>query len=142
MGHLEKLKPLALLLMRCALGIIFIFHGYPKLFGHTANTQQFFSHVGLHPSLVYVVGVLELFGGGLLIIGLFTRLVGLLLTIEMGVAIWKVHLAHGILSVKDYEFPLSVAVAAFTLAAVGAGVISLDQPIFHSRRKSKAKTRD
>jgi len=25
---------------------------------------------------------------------------------------------------------------------VGAGVISLDQPIFHSRRKSKAKTRD
>lgn len=142
MDHLEKLKPLALLLMRFALGIIFIFHGYPKLFGHTANTQQFFSHVGLHPSLVYVVGVLELFGGGLLIFGLFTRLVGLLLTIEMGVAIWKVHLAHGILSVKDYEFPLAVAVAAFTLAAVGAGVISLDQPIFHSRRKSKAKTRD
>src|SRR5712692_7512597 len=142
MDHLEKLKPLALLLMRCALGIIFIFHGYPKLFGHTANTQQFFSRVGLPPSLVYVVGVLERFGGGLLIIGLFTRLVGLLLTIEMGVAIWKVHLAHGIFSVKDYEFPLSVAVAAFTLAAVGAGVISLDQPIFHSRRKSKAKTRD
>jgi putative oxidoreductase len=139
MGHLEKLKPLALLLMRCALGIIFIFHGYPKLFGHTANTQQFFSHVGLPPSLVYVVGVLELFGGGLLILGLFTRLVGLLLTIEMGVAIWKVHLAHGILSVKDYEFPLTVAVAAFTLAAVGAGVISLDQPIFHSRGKTRAK---
>ena len=52
MDHLEKLKPLALLLMRFALGIIFISHGYPKLFGHTANTQQFFSRVGDRKSVV------------------------------------------------------------------------------------------
>ncbi len=141
MDHLEKLKPLALLLMRFALGIVFIFHGYPKLFGQTAKFQQFFSRVGLPASWVYISGVLELFGGGLLILGLFTRLVGLLLTIEMGVAIWKVHLGHGILSVKDYELPLVLAVAAFTLAAVGAGVISLDQPVFHARGKARAKTK-
>ena len=140
MDNLERLKPVALLLLRWALGIIFIFHGYPKLFGQTANFQQFFVRVGLPGSLIYVAGVLELFGGGLLIPGLFTRLVGLLLTIEMCVAIWKVHLVHGIYSVRDYEFPLVVLTAALTLATVGAGAISLDQAIFGKRTRAKSKT--
>jgi len=139
MEVLEKLKPLALLLMRCALGIIFIFHGFPKLFGQTASFQQLFTRVGLPASFVYISGVLELFGGALLIVGLFARAVGLLLTVEMGVAIWKVHLARGILSVKDYEFPLTLAVAAFMLATVGAGAISLDQPLFRGKAKAKSK---
>ena len=137
MGFLEKLKPLALLFARCALGIIFLFHGYPKLFGQTANFQQFFSRVGIPTYFVYVVGILELFGGGLLIAGLFTRVLGLLYTVEMIVAIWKVHLVHGVYALRDYEFPLAVGVAAFTLATVGAGAISLDQVIF--RRKSRPK---
>jgi uncharacterized membrane protein YphA (DoxX/SURF4 family) len=38
MEGLEKLKPIALLFLRLALGIIFIFHGYPKLF--TIRTRQ------------------------------------------------------------------------------------------------------
>ncbi len=139
MEFLEKLKPLTLLLMRCALAIVYMSHGYPKLFGQTANFQKFFSSVGLPSSWVYVAGVLELFGGALLIPGLFTRAVGLLLTVEMGVAIWKVHLAHGILSVKDYELPLTLAVAALTLATFGAGAISLDQPLFHRKAKAKSK---
>lgn len=140
MTFLEKLKPVALLLLRCALGTIYIFHGYPKLFGQTAHFQQFFSSVGLPPSWVYIVGVVELFGGALLIFGLFTRIVSLLLTIEMGVAIWKVHF-HSILAVKDYEFPLSLAVAAFALATVGAGVISIDYPIFRGRGGAKSKSK-
>jgi putative oxidoreductase len=142
MGSLEKLKPLALLAVRCALGIIFIFHGYPKLFGQTAGSQQFFSHVGLPPFLVYFVGILELFGGGLLIAGLITQVLGLLFTIEMVVAIWKVHSAHGVYAVRDYEFPLAVCVAAFTLATVGAGAISLDQVVFRGRRASKLRNKD
>lgn len=140
MDFLEKLKPLALLLLRCALGIIYIFHGYPKLFGQTARFQQLFTSVGLPSSWVYIAGVLEVFGGALLIVGLFTRIVSLLLTIEMGVAIWKVHL-HSIMAVKDYEFPLSLAVAAFALATVGAGVISIDYPIFHGRGGAKRKSK-
>ena len=138
MEFLEKLKPLALLLMRCALGIIYMYHGFPKIFGQTARFQQLFTSVGLPASWVYISGVLELFGGGLLVLGLFTRVVGLLLTIEMGVAIWKVHF-HSILAVRDYEFPLALAVGAFTLATVGAGLISLDYPIFRSKAKVKSK---
>ncbi len=139
MQFLEKLKPLALLLLRCALGIIFMFHGYPKLFGSAANFQQFFSQLGMPSQLVYVAGILEFFGGGLLILGLFTRPVALLLAVEMGVFIWKVHLSKGVMAVREYEFPLILAVAAFTLATVGAGVISLDQPIFRGKAKPKNK---
>ncbi len=139
MGFLEKLKPLALLLLRCALGIIFIFHGYPKLFSQTANWLQAFPRMGFPSYFTYIAGVLEFFGGCLLIAGLFTRVAGLLLAAEMAIAIWKVHLGQGIYLVKNYEFPLALCVAAFTLAIIGGGVISLDYPIF--RGKAKPKTR-
>jgi len=79
MQSLEKLKPLALLLLRLALGIIFIFHGYPKLFTHTRESMQMFEHMGFPGYFVYVAGALEFFGGIVLIPGLFTRIAGLLL---------------------------------------------------------------
>jgi len=133
------------LLLRFALGAIFLYHGYPKLFTHTRETMQFFSRSGLPGYSVYLVGIVEFFGGILLVAGLFTRIVGLLLTGEMAVALWKV---HGILSnplqVHNYEFPLAVAVAAFALATFGAGPISLDQAVSLQGRKSsrKPKARD
>jgi putative oxidoreductase len=131
MQGLEKLKPLALLLLRLAVGIIFIFHGYPKLFTHTRESMQMFEHMGFPGYFVYAAGALEFFGGILLLLGLFTRIAGLLLAGEMAIAVWRVHLPQGpVTMVKNYEFPLLLAVAAFTLAAVGAGLLSLDQAIF------------
>jgi putative oxidoreductase len=139
MQFLERLKPVSLLLLRCALGMIFMTHGYPKLFTETPRFTQFFQSLGFAGYLVYIVGVLELFGGGMLIAGLATRPVALLLTGEMAVAIWKVHLGHGIYAVRNYEFPLAVAVGAFALATVGAGVISLDNFVFPGRARPKPK---
>ena len=42
MNSLEKLKPVALLLLRIALAVVFISHGYPKLFGHPKEMMPFF----------------------------------------------------------------------------------------------------
>jgi uncharacterized membrane protein YphA (DoxX/SURF4 family) len=70
-------------------------------------------------------------------LGLFTRGAALLLAIEMGVAIWKVHSAGGIYAVRDYEFPLVVLAGSFALATVGAGLLSLDHPLFEGGRKSR-----
>ncbi|HUL15340.1 MAG TPA: DoxX family protein [Terriglobales bacterium] len=126
MKFLNSLQPLALLLLRVALGIIFLTHGYPKLAKNSAPLQAFFVQHGLPSYFVYVSGVLETFGGALLIIGLFTRWASLLLAIEMAVAIWKVHSGGGILAVHIYEFPLSLAVACFAVAAIGAGMVSVD----------------
>jgi putative oxidoreductase len=148
MQGLEKLKPLALLLLRVGLGIILVFHGYPKLFTHTHEAMQGFDHMGFPTYFVYIAGVIEFFGGCLLILGLFTRIAGFLVAGEMAVALVKV---HGLLSnpakVDNYQFPLAIAVGALTLAALGAGLISIDQAIYGERRgsfsrRAKGKGRD
>jgi putative oxidoreductase len=127
---LDKLQPLSLSVLRVVLGIIFLYHGYPKLTHTHGNLQGVFVEHGLPAYFVYVAGILETFGGGLVLLGLFIRPAALLLAIEMCVAIWKVHSLHGIYAVRDYEFPLTLAAACFVLATVGAGLISLDHPIF------------
>ncbi|MGH9686790.1 MAG: DoxX family protein [Candidatus Acidiferrales bacterium] len=142
MQSLEKLKPIALLLLRIAMGVIFIHYGYPKLFVHPRSSVTWFAHRGFPGYFAYVSGVLELFGGLLLIAGLFTRIAGLLLAVEMAVALWRVHgLISDPLAVQNYQFPLMMGVAAFALAAVGAGAISFDQVLFHRSRGSARPTR-
>jgi putative oxidoreductase len=143
---LNKLQPLALLFLRIALGIIFLYHGYPKLAHPTAAMHGAFVEHGLPSYFVQVAGMIETFGGGLLILGLFTRVAGLLLAIEMGVAIWKVH-SRSYLAVHEYEFPLALATACFAIAAVGAGLISIDGVLYESAprrapRRPKDRERD
>jgi len=147
MQGLEKLKPLALLLLRVTLGVIFIYHGYPKLFGHTRQTMDAFAHMGFPPYFAYLAGVIEFFGGCLLLIGLFTRIAGLLIAAEMAVALVQVQrILEAPRAVHNYEFPLVLAAAAFTLASLGAGLISFDHVLFHggggrssAPRKAKSK---
>jgi len=137
---LNSLQPVGLLALRIALGIIFLSHGYPKL-AHLrggAQMQGFFVEHGLPGYFLYIAGVIETFGGGLLLLGLFTRAAALLLALEMCVAIWKVHSAHGYLAVNDYQFPLSLAAGCLALATVGAGLISVDQFLFEGGRKARA----
>src|SRR5579863_2186282 len=103
MQFLEKLKPLVL---RVALGASFIFHGYPKL-NHPAQALKEFSGYGLPSYFAYISGLLEVFGGGLLIAGLFTRGVALLLAIEMGLVLGRTMVpAAGIHAFGRYEMPL------------------------------------
>lgn len=138
MKSLNSLQPLGLLALRVALGLIFFSHGYPKLAHQGAGLQGFFVQHGLPGYFVYISGVLEVFGGILLVLGLFTRAAALLLAMEMSVAIWKVHSLRGYLAVHEYEFPLALATACFALSTVGAGLLSLDQPLFERAGRSRA----
>jgi putative oxidoreductase len=143
MEGLEKLKPLALLLLRVGLGVIFISHGYPKLFTELQRTTEVFTKMGFPFCFAYIAGVLEFFGGILLIVGLFTRISGLLLAMEMAVALVKVHgLLANPMAVHDYEFPLALAVGSFALVGTGAGLISLDHAIFAKQRSFSKKARN
>ena len=142
MKFLNSLQPVGLLVLRIALGIIFLSHGYPKL-AHLrggAQMQGFFVEHGLPGYFVSVAGILECFGSLLLFLGLFTRPVALLLAMEMGVAIWKVHSAHGALVVREYEFPLAVGVACFALATVGAGLFSMDHMVWGEGGKKRSSS--
>jgi len=146
MKLLNTLQPLSLFLLRAALALIFIYHGYPKLVHANEGMREFFMLHGLPAYFVSFAGILECFGSLLLFTGLFTRVAAFLLTVEMAVAIWKVHSIHGAMAVKEYEFPLVVAAACFALATVGAGSLSVDSLFLGDsgtkRRKSTKNSRD
>jgi putative oxidoreductase len=144
MQFLEKLKPLGLLVLRLALGASFMFHGYPKL-SNPAHWLRAFPGYGFPGYFAYISGILELFGGGLLIAGLLTRGVGLLLAIEMGVVLARMRFPEiTIHNFGQYELPLILGAAALALATTGAGLISIDAFTFESRRKGpkKSKSKD
>jgi len=132
MKSLNALQPLALLLLRAAFGVIFMSHGYPMLAQRTSLMHALFADHGIPDYLVYVSGVLELFGGGLLIIGLFTRAAALLLAMEMVMLMWKVYPPRSYLAVSQYAYPMVVAAGCFALATLGAGLVSVDHPLFES----------
>ena len=133
MRFLEALRPLGLLVLRLSLGLIFITHGWQKLFTNPHFYADQFAKLGFASPTSYAIGALELFGGILLIAGFFARPIALLLAIEMGVAIAKVHLVKGYLAVDQYQFPLVVGAAALALATCGAGGISLDEILIPSK---------
>jgi putative oxidoreductase len=139
---LNTLQPVSLLFLRLALGIIFLYHGYPKLAHPSAQVHAAFVEHGLPGYFVQVAGIIETFGGGLLLIGLFARWAGLLLAMEMCVVIWKVH-SRSYFAVHEYEFPLALATACFALTTVGAGLISVDGLVFEGgRSKSRPPRRE
>jgi putative oxidoreductase len=139
---LEKLKPLALLWLRVGLGVIFFYHGYTKLFVTQANSLQVFPKMGFPSYFVYIAGILELFGAILLLAGLFTRVTALLLALEMAVVLVKVSIPQrGIYSVTSYEVVLMLCSGSLALAAVGAGLFSLDAVTFERAGVSRPKIR-
>lgn len=130
MRFFETLKPLALLLLRLVIGLIFAQQGYAKLFVNRAAFFKLFPSWGFPAYFTYVAGVLELFGGILLILGLLTRLLGLFLAIEMGIAFAKVHLRHDWSDPHTAGLVLLLGAGSFVLAAVGAGAFSVDGQSF------------
>jgi putative oxidoreductase len=140
MRFLENLKPLGLLALRLALGAAFMFHGYPKLITDTPHSVQMMMKMGFPGYFAYLAGIIELFGGGLLIIGLFTRGAALLLAIEMGVVLLQIPVP-GIHALGQYEVPVVFGAAALALATTGAGVISFDAFTFEGGRKTSKKSK-
>lgn len=127
MRYLDRLQPLALLVLRIVLGIIMIGHGYHKVFGggfmeHWHRVQA----LGLPGFLAIPSALAEFFGGILVLAGLFTRWAALAILIDMLVAIWKVHWKNGLFAQHGYEFPLSLVAICFALMCYGAGPLSLE----------------
>jgi putative oxidoreductase len=116
----------ASLLMRVALGAIFVIHGYPKLKSGGKDAGQWLKGMGIPPGFGLFAGVVEFFGGIALITGLFTSVVAGLFTLWMLALIWlsvvKVHKKF----VGGYEFDVLLLLFSLALAIVGVGAFSLD----------------
>ncbi len=126
MRFLDRLEPLALLVLRVILGIIMIAHGYSKVFGGFHQHANFVAHLGMPWWMAFFSTAAEFGGGLLLIVGLFTRFAALAICTEMAIVIWKVHWRNGLLAEHGYQFPLALAAMAFAIIFVGAGSFSLD----------------
>ncbi|MFH0806696.1 MAG: DoxX family protein [Candidatus Brennerbacteria bacterium] len=115
----------ALLILRVALGVILVAHGYPK-FRDLKGTAAWMGSVGLRPGIAFalVAAVLEVFGGLALIMGLLTQLVAVLVAVQLLVAMLKVNWTKGL--VGGYEFDLILFAAAALLATTGGGLFGLD----------------
>src|SRR5262249_16177034 len=114
------------LVLRLVLGAIMIGHGYPKVFGGLAHHVQSVSGLGLPGWLAYFSAAAEFLGGIAVILGLFTRVAALAITINMALAIGQVHWKNGLLGNGGYQFQLALAAMAFALIFYGAGPIALD----------------
>ena len=136
--------------LRLAVGAIFVAHGAQKLFGLWGGggpngTAAFFAQLGLTPAfpLAIFVGLVELVGGLLLFAGAFTAIVSAVLTINLLVAAWTVHVPNGFFlnwtmtpgQGHGYEFSLVLIGALVSLMFTGPGALSFD-----GRRASAAET--
>lgn len=129
MRYLDRLQPLALLVMRLVIGAIMVAHGSHKVFGGLHHHAQVVASLGIPAWLGYVSSFTEFVGGLLLLAGFFTRPAAFAVCIDLAVAIWKVHFHNGLLGSPDhpgYEFPLAAATIAFALIFFGGGSIAFD----------------
>ena len=129
MRYLDRLQPLALLVMRLTLGAIMVVHGSHKVFGGLHHHVQFVSSFGFPAWAAYLSAFSEFLGGILVLAGLFTRAAAFAICIDLVVAIWKVHLHNGLTGTPDhpgFEFPMAAAALAFALIFYGSGSLAID----------------
>jgi putative oxidoreductase len=123
--------------LRVALAVIFFAHGAQKVFqfGIAGVTQGFTQmNIPLPAITAPLVAGLELVGGLLLLVGLFTRPVALLVAIDMLGAMLFVHFRNGFFLPNGFEFTLILFAASLALVMTGPGELSLDAVIANRRR--------
>ncbi|GMR11834.1 MAG: DoxX family protein [Gemmatimonadota bacterium] len=118
--------------LRIWAGFFFWMHGVQKLFGVMGweDAVEFGTRMG-------TAGLLEFFGGLLIILGLFTRPVAFILALEMVLAYYWVHLPRSLWPIMNDGDRNVLFMGIFVfLAANGAGAFSLDG-LIRARRREK-----
>lgn len=117
-------SPRLLSVLRIITGFLYLTHGSQKLFGFPPAQQS-----GAPPllSLIGVAGLLEFFGGLLILLGLFTRPVAFILSGQMAAAYFMAHAPRGFWPVLNGgELAALYCFVFLYLAAAGGGSWSLD----------------
>jgi putative oxidoreductase len=112
-------KAMGLLLVRLAAGAVFINHGWMKL-QNLSGAEGFFAGLGLPPGAATLVAVIEVVGGIMLAAGVAPRIAGLVLGVEMIVAMLLVGIPRG-----SYELEMVLAAASLAIFLAGAGRYAL-----------------
>ena len=138
LSPLNRLAQFAPLVVRVIVGVIMSVHGWQKLMGGPANFAVGLAQQGVPlPGLMaWVVTLVELVGGILLIVGLFSRLAALLLTIEFIVIILTVKIPMHVPLIAPphsaypgVELDLALLAGFLVVLLTGPGRISLDHAL-------------
>lgn len=107
-----------LLLIRIAVGVVFLMHGWGKVH-NLPGTEGMFAHLGFGAATGDVIAWLELLGGASMIIGFLTRVFGVAFGIEMIVAFFTTGgFARGY---QPHELELVLMLLSFGIALTGSG---------------------
>ena len=122
MEFMKRLEPQVYALLRIVTGFLFLWHGIQKLFGYPAGMPE-----GVPAFIIWVAGPLELFGGILVMIGLFTSPVAFVLSGLMACAYWMAHGTKALLPVVNQgELAVIYCFVFLFISARGSGIWSLD----------------
>ncbi len=107
------------LILRVALGLLFISEGWTKLNG-IAGTEHFFATLGLTTHFwVYLVAYTEFIGGILILLGLLAKPVCVALAIDMAVVVWGVPAHGGAFWGHSFEFFLLLTLLSLYIGGPG-----------------------
>lgn len=112
-----------LLLLRLTVGGLFLYHGITKL-QNMDGTIGFFGSIGLAPFWAWLVAIVETAGGALMVLGLWTTIVGLLFAVILVMALIKTKIGN-VTSFSGAELDVLLLLASLSLAFAGAGSCSL-----------------
>ncbi|HLW74007.1 MAG TPA: DoxX family protein [Gammaproteobacteria bacterium] len=119
---LDKWSPQLLSLLRIVIGFLFFWHGCDKILHYPGMMGD-----KPLPTLIEVAGLLELIGGALMFLGLFTKPVAFILSGEMAFAYFMAHAPGGLLPYVNHGEPAVFYCFVFLyFAAAGGGPVSLD----------------
>ena len=118
----------ALLLIRIASALAFLYHGSAILFGAFGGPgpQGFAAYLHVPPAVGYLVGLAQFAGGLAMLTGIFVRIGAACLIVVMLGAIFLVHLPHGFdIGKGGLEYALTQLLIALALLIAGPGSYSL-----------------
>lgn len=109
-------------LMRMVVGFLFLCHGGQKLFGFPIAAPP-----GMPAIITYIAGPIELVGGALVMIGLFTRYAAFLCSGLMAFAYWMMHGTHGLFPIVNKgELAVLYCFIFLYISTQGGNMWSLD----------------
>ncbi len=126
MAFLSKYQPQLLSILRIVAGLLFIEHGTQKIFHFPPMIMT------IPPgaeTIVMAAAWIELIGGALIILGLFSRIAAFICSGEMAVGYWLVHFTKGgfFPAVNNGDAAILFCFVFLYLAASGPGPWSLNQ---------------
>lgn len=122
-------------LLRVVTGLLFMQHGVQKLFGLLIPPDRPWSGPPEMFSQFWFAGILETFGGALIVLGLLTRPVAFLLSGEMAVAYFQAHFPRSVWPILNGGEPVVLFCFVYLyFFATGAGRYSIDAALNKRRR--------